>query len=525
MNITTLKYVSDPVLEYKIGRTADIFDQHEIIMNAESIYCRYGKEEFDVTSVTEQIEEIKRIISSKYRIEKPLNFYAIIRTATTKERILEELSTIPDFFKDRNVSDENKIIRLGNIKNVVFYYCPVFTNLMKYHVDVGVKVKRDIIIPNFKTDSLAFTLEFNRNFTKDYRSTRQPLDYSKKKISEKTTEVMKKSDIPYHAEMTVEERARSQKELFLKERKKRLSEETTKIIGTPDPRFDITKLRTQESPIPPYNYTENFVPLHDLPITEQNRLKDNLKKNTEIELPKPVLNSSKGTNDISLTDKLRNEYKKIEENYDLIKQIENTCGESNNSGGGNFSPSTTVSDCEYDTKARAFENVGRSKNLPNAFISAVKGFYKKEANEIDKIRNLSDDAILTYKLGKILDYANEFKENNIYSKQECENLFTYRTTYVKHHFLYESEIPFILVNTDEVSFNFYGNKIEDKQQIQEQVYFSLRSLVTDLKEKVKDNILFVKKVSPDEYANTLTPSIKSRNEFKIKCYLLPKNKF
>jgi hypothetical protein len=527
MNVTTIKYVSDPVLEYKIGRTTDLFEQHQFVDNAEKVTCRAtALSEFDVKSCIEQVNEFKRIISSKYKIEKPLNFYAIIRTATSKVQLLESLSQIPDFFKDRNISDSNKIIRLGNVKNVVFYYCPVFVDLMKYHVDVGVKFGRQIIIPNFRTDGLAFTLEFNRKFTKDYRADTS-LDYSKKKLSEKTTEVMKK---PLHFEMTAEAREIN---------KKKPNEETTKIIGEPGSGFDTTKLKGQDPYDPfshfPYNITENFVPIYCLPINEQNRLKENLNKNLEIDLPKPSFISSKGTNDVSLTDKLRNEYKKIEENDDLLKQVrtefekadtvtlrsEKPVGEYTT--GVDCSPSITS--CDYDTKVRAFENVGKYRNLPNSFIAAVKGFYKKDAGELDKIRNFSDDAILTYKLGKILDYSAAFKENNVYSKQECENLETFRTSYVKHHFLYENDIPFILIDKDEVNFNFYGNTVTDNQHVQDKLYFSLRSLVVDLKEKVKNNILFVKKIPTEEYVNKLTPSWRNRNEFIIKCYLLPKNKF
>ncbi len=533
MNITTLKYFSNPALEYKIGKTTDLFEQHQFVDNAEKVFTKKeALSEFDVKPCIEQINEFKRIISSKYKIEKPLNFYAIIRSATSKDKLLEGLSQIPDFFKDRNISDSNKIIRLGNVKNVVFYYCPVFVDLMKYHVDVGVKFGRQIIIPNFRTDGLAFTLEFNRKFTKDYRADTS-LDYSKKNLSEKTTEVMKK---PLHFEMTAEVRERS---------KKKLSEETTKIIGEPGSGFDITRLRSQE-PSTPYNFTENFVPIHCLPINEQNRLKENLKKNLEIDIPNPAFISSKGTNIVSLTDKLRNEYKKIEENEDLLKQdrsefeksdtvtirSEKPVGEYTTSSTDTFtttSPdvgcSPSITSCDYDTKARAFENVGKYRNLPNSFIAAVKGFYKKDSNELDKIRNFSDDAILTYKLGKILDYSANFKENNVYSKQECENLETFRTSYVKHHFLYENDIPFILIDNDEVNFNFYGNTVTDNQHLQDKLYFSLRSLVVDLKEKAKNNILFVKKIPVEQYVNKLTPSLKNRNEFIIKCYLLPKNKF
>lgn len=515
-NVTSIRYTSNPALEYTFGKVTDLFDQHQITENSEKIYVHaLADSDFDTNRCVEQIMEFKRIISNKFKIEKPLNFYAIIRTATNKAKVLDGLNQQPNFFKDKNVSDNNKIIRLGNIKNIVFYYCPVFTDLTKFHVDVGVKFGRQIVVPNFKTDGLAFTLEFNRKYTKDYRTTDNPLDYSKKKLSEKTTEIMKKPLSDFY-DMTVEAKER---EIV----HKKFSEETTKIIGEPAPGFDMTKLKNKD------NSTETFIPLHNLPIEEQQKLKENLKKSSELGIPKPVFTfiSSKGTNDVSLHEKLQNEFKKMEEGIrqkgsdfekadtvTIRSEIPVQCP-----------PSSNISNCDYDTKIRAFENVIKRHNLPNDFIAAIKGFYKKEVNEMDKIKNLSDDAILTYKLNRIHEYAAAFTSNNVYSKQEYDNLETYKKTYIKHHFLYENNVPFILIDSDTVNFNYYGNTVNDVQNIQDKLYYSLRSLVIDLKEIVKNNILFVKKIPIDQYVNTLTPSIKNRNEYIIKCYLLPKNKF
>lgn len=503
--------------DYIVNRLYSIFENHSNSDWSKKINCTEPSSLFNATSVMNNINEFKKLVSMKYLIEKPINFYAIVRTATSKEVIINELLRYNQFFTDKDLSDKNAIIRIGNIGNVVFYHCPVYTDIRKYHVEVGIKHGRDIVIQNKITDGLCINLEFDREVVKDYRLKDNGKDFSKK-FSNKTTEIIKKSldeivsteihKIPNS--ISINKLSKNEKDLLGKD-----------LLG-----------KTLDKNI-------KFTNISKLPINDQNLIveKNNILFNNILTKPyspewkKSHLplegNELKEEALTKITTDLKNEYKKIEEQENITKnqiRIDTFTVSPNyqNHPDNIRDYSCSLNLCDYETKKRAINNIDRKKILPIAYINLIKGFYIRDEGEFNNLIRKSDEAVLVHKLEKMLFLSSLFTMNEVYSKFEVENLNTYRITYINHEFIHENNIPFILIKEDEVKFNFYGNQICDKQQITDRTYTSLLELVKDFKIKAKDHLIFIKRVTPLEHVETLSPSWKSINEYKVKCYFLPK---
>ncbi len=518
----TMEVLSD----YDVSAMESVFDQHQRVRVSKLVPCTSGAvpSVFNAESVVANIKEFRKLVSTRYVLEKPINFYAIIRTATPKSVLIEELSKLEDFYPDKNLSNHNSIVRIGNLKNIVFYHCPVFTDIKKYHVDVGLKLGKEIVIQRSSKDGLAITLEYDRDVVKDYRAKDNDKDFSKKKFEEKTTEIIKSKVVDPTSGITLADLERVPNSIPInklpekeKDLLKRLVSTTTPVsVKTPTLSVPILSLPPNEIKtivektnalfknvtIPPYhdNWKKSHLPLEGRELQEEG--------------------SVEGT-----TGDLRQKWKLMEEAQDKAKETKSSYS-SSVSLDNYRDVSISLETADYETKSRAFGNVGRGSNLPLKYIDKAKGFYKREERETDKLILLSDESVLVYKTEKMLEFANSFKENTLYDKNEMNNLDTYRTTYVKHQLLHENKIPFILIKENEApSFTFYGNEVQDKQQIQDKTYYTLSALIKDFKEKAKDNLIFVRRVSPQEHVEALTPSWKNFNEFKVKCYFLPKNKF
>lgn len=499
--------------DYIVNRLYSIFDNHSNSEWSKKIDCTGTSSLFNATSVMNNINEFKKLVSMKYLIEKPINFYAIVRTATSKEAIINELLRYNQFFTDKDLSVDNAIVTFGHLGNVVFYHCPVYTDIRKYHVEVGIKRGRDIVIQNKITDGLCINLEFDREVVKDYRLKDNGKDFSKK-FSDKTTEILKKS----LDEMVSAEIHKIPNSVPINKLSKNEQDLLTKITLDQIPKStNILKMTSNDQNL----------------IVEKNKILFNniLTKPYSPEWKKSHLplegNELKEEALIKINTHLKNEYKKIEEQETIAKnEIRvNTVAVSPNyqNHPDNIRDySSSLNSCDYETKKRAINNIDRKKNLPVAFINLIKGFYMRDEGEFNNLIRKSDEAVLVHKLEKMLFLSSSFTMNDVYSKSEIENLNTYRVTYINHEFIHENDIPFILIKENEVNFNFYGNQICDKQQITDRTYTSLLELVKDFKKKAKDHLIFVKRVTSLEHVETLSPSWKSINEYKVKCYFLPK---
>lgn len=452
--------IAEKLPNYIVNQIKSIFDNHSNSDWSKKIDCTGNPTLFNVISVMHNINEFKKLVGMKYLIEKPINFYAIVRTATAKETIINELLRHHQFFTDKDLSDDNAIVRLGNIGNVVFYHCPVYTDIRKYHVEVGLKHGRDIIIQNTIADGLCINLEFDREVVKDYRLKDNGKDFSKK-FSDKTTEIIKNK-------VVVESELIPSQEIH------------DSAKGVDMGCFTVYKDIHANSGYPEAISNRvggefKFIPAKENPI------KNEIRVDTFTVSPN------------------------YQNHPDNVREF-----------------SIDVAFADYETKKRAINAINKNLPLPLAYINLVKGFYIREESEFENLVRKSDEAVLVHKLEKMLFLSSLFTKNEVYSKSEVENLNTYRVTYINHEFIHENNIPFILIKEDEVNFNFYGNEIRDKQQITNISYTSLLELVKDFKTKAKDHLIFIKRVTPLEHVEALSPSWKYKNEYKVKCYFLPK---
>lgn len=563
----------------EIAETRDILGIHEPQLFT---YERHtaSPAEFHVTGFFDEAKKFKEKVKSNYDLKlntkQHINYFAIIRTATPANVILKELKTVEGFYQDKNVYPDATFpgfVRLGNKGSLVIYYCPVFKSLSKYTVDFGLKVNQLALDPT------------NKKFNSSIRFDRA---IKKKTAQEETTKILPKVKLgdwehvnrsadaetiligcpgsgfevvsSFANPGNVGQADKTTVEFFDIEKgeskKVPLDYLTSETANVPNSK-PVSKLTEEEKKefaksketlsapvsVPVVKFNEDDfrklqesckVPAIKVPVPSYIGPVFNSVEHRKAELPLEGRELEE-ENCIKLAEELRNEYKKIEE-QEAPKPVTKEYNYSDKYQGFTVSEnyhakvdgSVPVSAADYETKARAFGQLEKSNHpLPKAFVSAVKGFYKKESNEADLFNRLSDDSILVYKIGKLRDYANKFNGGDqLYSKTDLDNMVTHRVTYVKHNFLAENQIPFVLVNSlTEYDFNFYGHVIADKQQLQDKIYTSLYDLVNDLKDKAKNNLIFVKNIPLPEYYEALTPSLKFFSEYKIKCYFLPKNQF
>lgn len=559
---------------YLLSRGSAIVETRDILGIHEPQLFTYARNralpaEFHVTEFFAEAKKFKEKVKSNYDLKlntkQHINYYAIIRSATQANVILKELKTVDGFYQDRNINADSTFpgfVRLGNKGSLVVYYCPVFKSLSKYTVDFGLKVNQLALDPTDK--SFNSSIRFDRAI-------------KKKTAQEETTKILPK------VSLSDWERVNKSLDSHITFKDGRFEEVPTSInpgnVGPADKTtvefFNLDKEESKKVPLDYLLYeTANVAdskPVSKLTEEEKKEFaksketlsatlsvpvvkfnEDDFRKLQEsckvpaIKVPVPnyigpVFSATEfkksdlplegreleEENCIKLAEELRNEYKKIEE-QEAPKPVtkEYTYSENYHS---KVDGSTPIESSNYETKARAFSQLEKANhNLPNAFIAAIKGFYKKNpSEEADLFNRLSDDSILIYKVKKLREYAEKFNNGNeVYSKTDLDNMLNHRVTYVKHNFLAEHKIPFILVNSlTEYDFNFYGHVIADKQQLRDKTYTSLYELVEDLKKVSKDNLIFVKNIPLSDYYEALTPSLKFFSEYKIKCYFLPKNQF
>jgi hypothetical protein len=153
--------------------TWDIKDYYQPLSEARKIPVPQNiVKNFDALPIIDLLEEYKQDIQNHYNIKSPFNFYAIIRTSDTKETVINELNKLTNFFQDKDAArniQEGSSVRIGNKGNVVFYYCPVFTSLRKFHIDFGVKKEQSILVPSTNMENrlqLNYVFEFERDVVK-----------------------------------------------------------------------------------------------------------------------------------------------------------------------------------------------------------------------------------------------------------------------------------------------------------------------------------------------------------------------
>jgi hypothetical protein len=519
--------------------TYNIFDQYLSVPN--TIKVDYIFDNFNIKLLIDNLNIYKKFIEEQYKLVKPFNFFAIIRSPEIREVVLEQLLTLPNFFKERDIK-QNPVTRLGNLGNIVFYYCPVHNDLRKVVVDFGVKHNKDIIAPNSKHDGLAYKFEFKREINKRHTLSYDDLDSiptektTKKKFEEKTTEIIK--DKSQGLQLGISSRGIGE---VSKEELDKIPASVPIIALSKDERDKIGTGGCVNIPIwkMPVRCVSNDKEKHDELLAAFKKIES--KSNSE---------TPKEEEDIcDLTSNLRKELKKIEENSVKIEQSSGELKETHynqiskkeepilpketiNTGKipGLIGSSTPVLECDLNTKERCFKNVGKSgwgasHELPKLFMESNKGFYERDEKEKDILANKSDDFILNYKFEKMIEHENKYYKGKVYSKFDLNYLKTYRHTYVKHGLLHENGIPFVLVNSNkDIEFSYLTSRCEDNKVLNTHTFDSLYDLIGELKELSKNNLIFIEKISSEKYNSELYPLCKQKNEYKVNMFTISKNK-
>lgn len=461
--------------------------------------------------VIDEVTKLKTRIINNFIITKPFNYYAIIRTPDIKWVVVESLKLVPGFYLDKNLNNSNKnkaIERIGNFGNIVFFYCPIFTKLNKYHIDFGIKFKDKILSPIKVFSQISFTLQFPRLVIKD--ALRPTFDWkeddfedsepkTEKAFKDKTTEIIKNESF-----------------------------DITKIPSS----IPISKLPPKERELigKPIIFTfEGSVPITKLPEEEKKLIGKSpaIKVNKDVEdsllSNKPILPIEKEKAELEeseerLIKQIKEAFIKINKNEEekLLNIHEGTKLGVSSCGIGiseNILNSSPVSGTDYETKKRCFGQVSKDSNLPEAFKSATKGFYIKEENELVILKKFSsEESILNYKLNRIYDYSEKM---NVYSKEEHDNLAKNKITYVKPEILGENGVKFVLVDS-EINLNYYD---ANSSKISIHMSPTLHGLIAHLNKLSKEGVLFIKNIKEEDYLNSLVPSFKNHSEYIVKCYV------